>query len=415
MNTQNTAIKGQSAKGTNVLDVLGNQKNLTPEQIKALQKKGKLKGDVGAFETLLKQNQTPTLAKQKLMNAQTMEQMNHNKTVLNQKTQLGHGMDMAQNHQVTPQGETKVARVLKLGQSTNLKTTQNNPNQGLEGVLKHQAQNHPQAQLKTHQSLTNVDKTTKAASAKKNNKLMDFNTFMTKQNASTRGRIAAKSAMYQAESAKSKSMFANKAEVNVPGAVKKQTQTNLQDIMFKQDGQTGFEQNMQQQNMNKNMMAQATGVGATAKVFDMASLTQPTNADAIIGQIQDYAIQARVGNEPQLEMSFQHQELGKVDLLIQKSQNDQLNISIGTNTVEGTQFFAKNQGELLQSLTQAGISVGDFKLDTGKSSSNQNMAGDFGRDQGQQQKEHGSESGQRQEDQTRRHELWEQFRDSEAA
>ena len=71
---------------------------------------------------------------------------------------------------------------------------------------------------------------------------------------------------------------------------------------------------------------------------------------------------------------FRHQELGQVDLTIQKAGGDQLNIMVGANSTEAMKFFTQNRGELLQSLTQAGVSVGDFKLDSSSKSNNQNLS-----------------------------------------
>jgi hypothetical protein len=61
-----------------------------------------------------------------------------------------------------------------------------------------------------------------------------------------------------------------------------------------------------------------------------------------------------------------------VDLVVQKAHGDQVSIMINTHSMEGSKFFTKNQGELLQTLVQSGVNVSDLKLD---SSSNTNSNG----------------------------------------
>jgi flagellar hook-length control protein FliK len=116
-------------------------------------------------------------------------------------------------------------------------------------------------------------------------------------------------------------------------------------------------------------------------------------------------------------MSFDHKELGKVDLMVQKGAGDQLNISIGTNSVEAAKFFNRNQADLLGSLAQSGIQVGDFKLETSQGNNNQSQSQDSSKQQfAQGQKgQHQSEFGQREQDSKKREELWEQFGDKEVA
>ena len=531
--------KGAKASGGDVLNVLGNHKQLTPEQLKALQAKGKLKGDSGVFETLLKesnQKQNPKLAKlaanknlkdplaakqtkgmpgqQLLANQQLAPeqkqvsnpaaQKNHGKVQDEVKGQIksqvkGHGKVQAQvidpklqnripniapqgkqvqqrtltpgmkqqaqagiknhnrdvmnqpvgaevgklqipiqkgNHQVTPQGERPVARVLKLGQSKNIKATQNNPqiNAGQLGKMNNpqvQAQNNvvmnqrpvamvgPQAQSMNATQKASVHAAQNKAPVKNSN-LVDFSTFMKKQNPQAKNRIASKHAAYEKKAAK-KSMFKSRIDKTLPHAVKKQaTPTKLQDVMFKGKNEemgANLDQQMNNQNIQNVGKAAAATVGTeqTAKVFDMAQMTGTNTSEEVIAKIQDYAIQTKFSNEPQLEFTFKHHDLGQIDLTVQKAVGDQMNILVGANSTEAMKFFTQNQGELLQSLTQAGISVADFKLESSGKSNNQNLSQNSGGNGQNTQKEHQSQSGQRQEEQQKRAELWDQLKDKEAA
>lgn len=489
--------KGAKASGQNMLDVLGNHKNLTPEQMKALKAKGKLNNsNPEAFETLLNdsknqlagknasQKQTasllqntskqptaknlvpnklqqaapqasaqvskqvdPRLAKAMGLKTQQPQLKNHNKDIMNQPVGPEFNQKMmpkqAQNHQVVPQGETKVARVLKLGQSKNIKATQNNPEVKLAKNTQQMPMTSKQVELAgrletripqvaTKQSpmaqavpaqmmALNVQQTQKAAVAN-NPKLVDFNSFMKKQSPQAKARIQASQASY-AKKNTHKSMFKAKIDESLPHVAKKpMAQTKLQDVMFKSADQSA-DMNMtpEQQMANQNMMnvgkvgAAVVGTEQVAKVFDMNQMPANATADEVIAKIQDYAIQTKVNNEPQLDFSFRHQELGQVDLTIQKAGGDQLNILVGANSTEAMKFFTQNQGELLQSLTQAGVSVGDFKLDSSSKSNNQNLSQNSNGNSQDTHREHQSESGQRQEEQQRRAELWDQLKDKEAA
>ncbi|MBD66426.1 MAG: hypothetical protein CME62_14540 [Halobacteriovoraceae bacterium] len=430
-NTPKSNVKGKAAAGSgaDVLSLLGNQKNLTPEQIKLLQKKGKLKADTGEFETLFKQNkkqaqqniaqQTNQVVDPKLQALQSQLKNNkkaQNLDVLNQPVK--ENTQALQKHQVlNPKQQVKVAGQAKLMSGT----------EPLMAQSKLMTQN-GQALQQAAPLAASKEAIKQDPKQAINSKLVDFNTFMQKQTPQTRGRIAAQSEVYQNAVQKSKSLFAKKVntdEAMMTTAKSAAKKTSLQDIMFKSENETQSDQNMQQDQSSQLLgklngkASQATlSTAAGTKVFDMNQMTSNMGQNEVITKIQDYAIQTRAGNERQLDFSFRHNDLGKIDLTIQKLHNNQLNISIGTNSIEGAQFFSQNQGELLQSLTQAGISVGDLKLEAGKSNTSQNLAGDFGKDSdssGQKQKQHGSESGEREQEQSRRQELWSQFKDKEAA
>lgn len=247
------------------------------------------------------------------------------------------------------------------------------------------------------------------AQAKANNGLMDFNTFMNKQTGQSKVNMA-KSAY--AGKSKNASMFAKKIEASAPtltGSVEQPTM-KVTDLMLMHNEQAGSESGMEfSQGQNNLMKANGTNQMQTTKVFDMNQLTQTGNQD-VINQIQDYIIQAKATNQPTVQMSFAHDELGMVDLVVQKAHGDQVSIMINTHSVEGNKFFTKNHSELMQTLTQSGINVADLKLDSSSntnSNANSNSQDENGENNSRNSNQHASdERQQRNEDSERRQELW---------
>jgi hypothetical protein len=462
LNIFNTAHTHMKAKGgmpsQDVLDVLGNQLTLDPAALQLLQDSGELEGinfdellnatqkeggeeEKALLEKLVKtaneaskspgqvnpeqlkgeiplQQANPNQAKiqqtlspeqQKLQQEQSLSkvvQTNEPKNVDSIQSLLNKkGMGTSGSEVI----EEPTAKILQVGKSehkavrpvnselSNVLGQKNN----LDQVV--QNKNIEQIAAKTQPVDLNAQK------AKENN-LLNFNDFMKKQSPTAK----ANAAKVSYEPMK-KSMFNKKVENSLPAvttaAVK---ETKLQDIMF-----GGAEQNLsqegnlpQQQTNLKSVQAATT----TAPVFNMSEL-QAGSPDEVIAKIQDYIIQSKVSNEPEVQMSFKHDTLGKVDLLVQKGAGDQVNITIGTNTAEAAKFFNQNQTDLLSTLSQAGLRVGDFNLDTSSKSSGQNSSQDSANQQFAQggQKEHNSESGQRKEEMDKREELWKLMKDKEAA
>lgn len=173
------------------------------------------------------------------------------------------------------------------------------------------------------------------------------------------------------------------------------------------DSAMQFGKNQTTQIQNNNSAA------TVGKTFDMSTLTSDATGE-VIGKIQDYIIQTRASNEPNVQMSFEHKDLGMIDLQVTKTGTNELNIMINSRTQEGAKFFTQNQSELLQSLSQAGIKVADLKLD---SSSNTNLSQN-GNESSQNQADKGQQGqprDQRHSDSRRREELWKLFDQREAA
>jgi hypothetical protein len=171
--------------------------------------------------------------------------------------------------------------------------------------------------------------------------------------------------------------------------------------------------------MSKNQEAsKVSDVSGTAKVFDMSQL-KTSNSNEIMNQVSDYIVQAKAAKEPTVNMRVNHEELGILDITVQKSGNTQeaVAINIGAHTAEGKNFFQQNSKELFSHLSSAGISVADFKVETPSSSAKSGFdMGSHSQGQGQGQEKHfGSEQNQRRHESDRRQDLWNLFKDKEAA
>jgi hypothetical protein len=164
---------------------------------------------------------------------------------------------------------------------------------------------------------------------------------------------------------------------------------------------------------NQTTQIQNQSSATVGKTFDMSTLTSDASGE-VICKLQDYIIHTRASNEPVVQMSFEHKELGMIDLQVTKTGSNEMNIMINSRSQEGAKFFTQNQSELLQSLSQAGIKVGDLKLDSNNNanlSQNGNESSQNQADKGQQ----GQPRDQRQSDSRRREELWKLFDQREAA
>ena len=164
---------------------------------------------------------------------------------------------------------------------------------------------------------------------------------------------------------------------------------------------------------------------ATQKVMDINQIQSVQTPDELIGKVQDYIIQSRVGNKAEVQMAFHHESLGQVDLVIQKLEN-QMNVAINAHTTNGKNFFNQHQTELLRTLNQAGVQIGDFKVDMpfmnltqSSSSSSDSSSSRSGQQEfssfSQQRGQHQSQSGQRDQESQRREELWKYYQDKEVA
>lgn len=166
-------------------------------------------------------------------------------------------------------------------------------------------------------------------------------------------------------------------------------------------------------NQSVSQTAQVTTAGQAGKILNLNQTQLSSNTETVISQIQDYVVQAQANNQSEVAVSFEHKDLGQVDLMVQKMdpKSNQLNIQIATRGNEAAEFFKTHQGELLNTLNRSGLQIAELKLESASSnSSQQDLSGDSRQDQqlgsrGQKQ----SEQGQRESDQQRRQDLWDLY------
>lgn len=204
--------------------------------------------------------------------------------------------------------------------------------------------------------------------------------------------------------------MANQSSPNDPQA----SITSLKEVLLENTSELSSEGSDSLAQMNaKN---DSSNVKAFNKVFQLDQL-DTSSVDKVISQIQDYIGQVKAAREPNAQMSFNHPELGDIELFVQKTGADKINVQISHQSAEAAKFFQQHQGELLQSLQNSGIQVGEFKLEAN--------SGDLTKDFKNSEKEfaqNSKENGQRshkdhqdQNDSQKRRELWELLANNGAA
>ena len=458
LNTQHMQATGKGGTpSTDVLDMLGNNLQLDQASLKLLQENGKLEGmgfdqllqmseeNPEALEQLISKAQGEHFAElEKLSKSAQLPEMPVEKNVLNSKAglhpslmssepadaQASHVLQVGKSeHRTTAvtnqKGSEELSNLLKLNNTKPDAASNANTNAQVMTSKQAQSLNANQATLaKEMQANNEAAKTVvnegmnKTVKGQTSGDLVNLNQFMARQTKDVQKRAIAQNAYKPM----TKSMFNQKVEASLPNVTTVKPETmSLQDVMLsggEQGAQSSLEQGFAQQPQLMKTASNISTVNTANNVFDINSLQGTNTTDEVITKIQDYIVQSKVSRQQEVKMSFDHQQLGRVDVAVEKAQNDALNISIGARSLEGSKFFAKNQGELLATLTQAGINVGEFKLDSSQnsSSSNQNSFENSSKQYGQNgNKEHGSERGQQQEDSRKREELWETVMNKEVA
>ncbi len=159
-------------------------------------------------------------------------------------------------------------------------------------------------------------------------------------------------------------------------------------------------------------------VQAPTKTFNMSQI-KTDNPNQIMTQITDYIVQAKAAKEPTVNMRVKHEELGVIDITVQKtsSMSDAIAINIGTHSVDGKNFFQANSKDLFSHLTNSGLNIADLKVETPTQTAKNDF--DFGSQSGRgghpQDRQFGSEQNQKRHESERRQELWNLLKDKEAA
>lgn len=196
------------------------------------------------------------------------------------------------------------------------------------------------------------------------------------------------------------------------------TQT-VNEIGAKESGTGSSSMNSQQfiLNAQADLGSNAQVNEAAPKTFNMSNI-KSENANQIMNQITDYIVQAKAAKEPTVNMRVNHEELGMIDITVNKlgAGQDAIAINIATHSVDGKNFFQTNSKELFSHLTNSGLNVSDVKVETPSQTAKNEF--DFGSQSGRggsQEKQFGSEQNQRRHDSERRQDLWKLFSDKEAA
>lgn len=380
----------------NVLDLLGNQLVLDPESLAMLKQEGKVtEGEFAALMEVIGDGEVSP--ENLLVNLEKNAQAKTNLEALASKDVQG--SDLSKN--LIQKQSSEISNPLK------------------EILLPQNATKTEQVQVAKNIAPAVVTTEKAEALVSKSPNLVNLSQFMEKQTAASQKRFQ-NSGGYEAPQ---KSMFVEKVEATNSmartGATNPDKAVTLQDLMFAGNDEANLESGDKNTNQTLTTTTKTNTVAADpSKIFDMNQLTgnKPLSPDALITKIQDYIIQTRAGNEKSVEMSFTHKDLGQVGLQVQKHAGENIAITINTATLEGAKFFNQNQGELLQSLSTAGLQVSDFKLESSKASSNQNFSDDSSKQfAGNNKQGAQSESGERKQEQDKRQTLWEQFADQQAA
>jgi hypothetical protein len=269
-----------------------------------------------------------------------------------------------------------------------------------------------QAMLKTPQIQTGRAPAVEMAKAEMDPQLVNMEDFVAQKN------LAVKKSLNNASPYGMTNKAAGKAGTDT-GLNSTQT---VNELGSKESSTSGSSMNSQQFILN----AQAD-LGANAKVneaaatktFNMSNI-KSENSNQIMTQISDYIVQAKAAKEPTVNMRVNHDELGIIDITVNKlgtAGQDAIAINIATHSVDGKNFFQTNSKDLFSHLTNSGLNVSDLKVETPNQTAKNDF--DFGSQSGRggagQERQFGSEQNQKRHDSDRRQDLWKLFQDKEAA
>ncbi len=205
---------------------------------------------------------------------------------------------------------------------------------------------------------------------------------------------------------------------NVPGNVdlKDSTVKEIEDSLFKSES-LPFNQLRQHSELISSLETNPTfKTSERVNTLDMGQINSG-QTEQIIEKISDYITQKRFEANPYVELNVKHQELGDINIAVERLSNETLNIAINTASHEGRKFFASNQNDLFQSLTKSGLMVNDLKIESSSSfaqtSRDGSSSGFGGQSFSQSQGQFMSEDGQRRHDSQRRQEIWSYYQQHE--
>ena len=411
----NTHALGRVSAGeADLLASLGEQLKLDPEMAALMSPEGELPADfkqalkemsfedAQALVDKLTQETEKAGLKQEQLNQQLHQLLPENVTRLSSAKQ---GPVFTQ----APQEPNELQALLAKGNSTpETALAKAEMPQGVEAKQIRNAEDATRAFMPQRKSIFAVQKemaqptpaqASNVAKVQNSQGLVDLNEFMAKQSPSVKHR--ALGAHYKNEH---QSMLANKmfAEKQLP-------HLNIAPVEGESASFEDMSQGQDQLIPQKLELPVSQSASGSQKVFDLGTLSRTNDLDSVISQIQDYIVQAKASKDPSAQVTFNHPELGDVDIFVKKGMGDQVHVTIGHQSQEAAKFFRQHQGELLQTLQQSGVQVGEFKLESSASQNSNNNSNGNSFDQNGRQFANQSRSGeeqQRREDSHRREELW---------
>lgn len=167
--------------------------------------------------------------------------------------------------------------------------------------------------------------------------------------------------------------------------------------------------------LDSSTIIKTNKVNEASKSMDINQILKSSDTtETVIGKIQDYIIQSKVSSDPNVQLRFNHSELGNVDLQVQKMSGDNISVTITSNSTDAVKFFTENKAELLQTLTKSGLNISDLKLESNTSTNKDPNAQQNQSFADSKSEFSGSKQGQQDKESKRREELWELF-DKETA
>jgi hypothetical protein len=158
-------------------------------------------------------------------------------------------------------------------------------------------------------------------------------------------------------------------------------------------------------------------INNNTKVLDMSSI-DINNKTEIIAKIVNHIEQNKLESSSTIDLLVKHEELGNFRVNVSKTATNQVDLEIITQSSKGSEFFMKNEAEMIKALDQSGVKLLNYKLVSSSShaefSKVSSDSKNQGFDMGQQSSQEQSQSKQFQsgnKDSDRRRQLWQEYKE----
>jgi len=266
---------------------------------------------------------------------------------------------------------------------------------------------------KTPTTVDNID--AKTQNKLKINKILGLSSEEILDNKSTTKAVVAKSNIAQAmkNSFKADSgVIKRPVDQNIvtsESASKLETQKEMAAILDKESSNDDS-QGEQSVKLDSSTIIKTNKVNEASKSMDINQILKSSDTtETVIGKIQDYIIQSKVSNDPNVQLRFNHSELGNVDLQVQKMSGENISVTITSNSADAVKFFTENKAQLLQTLTNSGLNISDLKLESNTSTNKDPNANQNQSFADSKSEFSNSKQGQQDKESRKREELWELF------